>query len=93
MHRQGCLRYSEQFKAEALRWLIECRESVPALATELGITTHSLYTWLKKHDKKVPAKSVIADSEIVRLKRALLRVTAERDALKKASAYFTARQN
>lgn len=87
-------RYSEQFKIEAVRRIVECHQSVPSLATELGITTHSLYAWLKKWNKKDPTKSPESDSagEIVRLKKALSRVTAERDALKKASAYFTARQ-
>lgn len=82
-------RYSEEFKAEAVAQVIEGKQPVPAMAVKLGITTHSLYAWIKKADMSPSAAQ--PDEEIRRLRKALKRVTDERDALKKAAAYFIAR--
>lgn len=82
-------RYSEEFKADAVRLVIECKQPVPATAEKLGITTHSLYAWIKKAGTST--SSAQPDIEIRELRKALKRVTDERDALKKAEAYFIAR--
>jgi len=52
------------------------------------VSTHSLYAWKKKFSE--PSGSGVEDhaTEIRRLKRELVRVTEERDILKKATAYF-----
>lgn len=50
------------------------------------MSTHSLYAWKKQFAE--PAEGDDKDAEIRRLKRELLRVTEERDILKKATAYF-----
>lgn len=81
-------RYSEEFRAEVVRLVTEDKQAVPAIAAKLGITTHSLYAWLKKSGHHTSSKP---DAEIRRLKRALKRVTEERDVLKKAQAYLTVR--
>ncbi|HEE9860476.1 transposase [Citrobacter cronae] len=81
-------RYSDKFKVEAVRLVVEDKQAVPAVAAKLGITTHSLYAWLKKSGYK---SSFQLEAEISRLKKAIKRVTDERDALKKAQAYFLAR--
>ncbi|AXY32294.1 IS3 family transposase [Yersinia pseudotuberculosis] len=82
-------RYSEEFKEDAVRQVIADKLSVPATAAKLGITTHSLYSWIKKAGKG--SSSSKPDAEISQLKKALERITDERDALKKAEAYFIAR--
>ncbi|ELY2512212.1 TPA: transposase [Escherichia coli] len=81
-------RYSEEFRAEAVRLVTEDKQAVPAIAAKLGITTYSLYAWLKKTGHHTSSQS---DAEIRRLKRELKRVTEERDVLKKAQAYLTVR--
>ncbi|QKJ15431.1 transposase [Yersinia kristensenii] len=81
-------RYSEEFKEDAVRQVIADKLPVPATAAKLGITTHSLYSWIKKSGKGSSSKP---DAEIRQLKKALERITDERDALKKAEAYFIAR--
>lgn len=43
-------RYSEEFRAEVVRLVTEDKQAVPAIAAKLGITTHSLYAWLKNQD-------------------------------------------
>ncbi|SBV49244.1 ISxac3 transposase [Xanthomonas bromi] len=55
-----------------------------------GVTTHSLYAWLRKFGKPgvVQRAEVDQSAEVRRLKAELRQVTEERDILKKAVAYF-----
>lgn len=56
----------------------------------MGISTKSLYDWRRAYHTPEPqrAEKAVAQSEIRRLKTELVRVTEERDILKKATAYF-----
>ncbi len=83
-------RYTEEFKIEAVKQVIERGYSVAEVAERLGTTTHSLYAWLKRYGEHSPQQMNQADSqaEIVQLKAELRRVTEERDILKKAATYF-----
>ncbi|RUH95622.1 transposase [Pseudomonas aeruginosa] len=40
-------RFTPEFKAEAVRQVIERRYSVAEIAARLGVSTHSLYKWVK----------------------------------------------
>ncbi len=42
-------RYSEEFKTEAVKQVVDRGYSVASVATRLDITTHSLYAWIKKY--------------------------------------------
>ena len=42
-------RYPEEFKIEAVRQVTDRGHSVAQVASRLGVTTHSLYAWLKKY--------------------------------------------
>ncbi len=57
------------------------------VAGRLGVTTHSLYAWIKKFAPNAAKCQTKADeqAEIRRLKKELQRVTEERDILKKAA--------
>jgi transposase len=82
-------RYTDEFKAEAVRLVRERNYSVAETAQRLGITTHSLYKWLggqREHNRTLTQSDL--ESENLRLKKALLRAEEERDILKKAAAYF-----
>ena len=83
-------RYAEEFKREAVKQVTERGYSVAEVAERLGITTHSLYAWMKKYGKPSPREAIKpdAEAEIAKLKSELKRVTMERDILKKAAAYF-----
>ena len=83
-------RYTEEFKSEAIKQITERGHSVADVASRLGVTTHSLYAWLKKYGHGSLHAAHLDDhqSEIRRLKADLKRVTEERDILKKATAYF-----
>lgn len=58
------------------------------VSTGLGVSTHSLYKWLKLFGEPLPKPRVDHEAENRRLKRELARVTEERDILIKATAYF-----
>ncbi|RIQ16735.1 hypothetical protein D0839_03430 [Bordetella avium] len=60
------------------------------VATRLGVSTHSLYAWLKRYSGSAEqrAQQDEQSAEVRRLKATLKRVSEERDILKKAAAYF-----
>jgi transposase len=83
-------RYTEEFKVEAVRQVVERGHSVAEVASRLGMTTHSLYAWKMKcgPDSAVHQEKTATELENRRLKKELKRVTEERDLLKKAAVYF-----
>jgi len=83
-------RYTDEFKVEAVKQVVDQGYSVASVASRLGMTTHSLYAWIKKYGPDSAEHQAKADeeAEIKRLKKELKRVTDERDILKKAAVYF-----
>jgi len=82
-------RYTEEFKVEAVKQITERGYLVSDVAERLGITTNSLYNWLKKYGSGESQNQISTQqAEIRKLKSELRRVTEERDILKKATAYF-----
>lgn len=83
--------YSSDFKESSVKLAIESKIPIAHTARELGITKSTLYTWIDKYSRvqelKIKTDEHIYD-EVKRLKRELIRVTQERDLLKKAAAYF-----
>jgi len=79
-------RYPEEFKKEAVKQVVDRQFKVADVASRIGISTHSLYAWIKRYGD-TPASTDLQD-ENRRLKVELRRVTEERDILKKAAAYF-----
>jgi len=86
------IRYTAEFKAEAIKQITERGHDVADVAQRLGVSTKSLYKWIKEADlQKQPVvnKDVAAlKQEVTRLNAALKRATEERDILKKAAVYF-----
>ncbi len=82
--------FTEEFKQEAVKLINERQYSVAEVSSRLGVSTHSLYAWLKACGPNSEAyQAKTADhAEILRLRKELKRVTEERDILKKAAAYF-----
>lgn len=85
----GRPRFSDDFKRDAVHQVVDRGYPVAEVSQRLGVSTHSLYNWVKLFSKR-PDRSVDDEqaAEIRRLKRELTRVTEERDILKKATAYF-----
>jgi len=78
--------FSDDFKRDAVLQITERGYPVSEVSRRLGVSPHSLYAWKKKFSQ--PSGSDDKDAEIRRSKRELIRVTEERDILKKATAYF-----
>ena len=85
-------RFAPEFKDEAVRQIIERGYKISEVAERLGVSTNSLYKWVKavKPDKteQNTAELIEAKSEILKLRAQLRRREEERDILKKAARYF-----
>ena len=84
------IRYTDEFKRDAVSQVVDRGHSVMDVSERLGISSKSLYGWIRKlskHHKAVGSERKHS-AEIRRLKAELQRVTEERDILKKATAYF-----
>jgi transposase len=88
-------RFPEEFKIEAVRQIVERGHPVAEVSARLGVSTHSLYKWMK--EQQLPPgqrqEQLSQTEELRRLKAELKRVTEERDILKKAAASSTGRCN
>ena len=83
----GRIRYTEEFKLGAVAQVTDKGHSVTSVAGRLGVSTKSLYDWVKRYGGESDASAGSADAaEVKRLKAELRRVTEERDILKKATA-------
>ena len=85
----GRIRYTEEFKLGVVAQVTDKGHSVTSVAGRLGVSTKSLYDWVKRYGN-VPDRMVSSagQGEIKRLKAELKHVTEERDILKKAAACF-----
>jgi len=85
-------RYTPEFKQEAARQIIERGYSVAEVSERLGVSSHSLYNWVKavkpsKNEQQTEELNE-AKKEILALRAQLRRAEEERDILKKAARYF-----
>ena len=91
--------YTDEFKAEAIKQVIERGFTVVEVATRIDVPKHTLYGWVQSARKTsrasggVAAAAVSDSAEVRRLKAELKRVTEERDILKKAGVSSTRRRN
>ena len=83
-------RYSEEFKIEAVKQIMERNYPIEQVSKRLGVTTKSLYAWIKRYSDGPSQHFQITDQQrdIRDLKAQLKRTEEERDILKKAAAYF-----
>ena len=81
-------RYTEEFKAEAVKQVAERVHPVAEAASRLGVTAHNLYERMRKYSVSAPERQVSQsqEAEIRKFKEEFKRVTEERDLL--AAAYF-----
>ena len=88
----GHQRYTPEFKDEAVRQVTEKGHSVQEVASRLGVSSHSLYKWVKAvrpdQDERRSDELLDAKKEILKLRSELRRVQEERDIQKRAAAYF-----
>ena len=83
-------RYSPEFKEEAVRQVTQRGYSVAEVAERVGVSTHSLYKWVRAAREARPDTDELSATKLEnqKLKAELRRVQEERDILKKAAAYF-----
>ena len=93
-------RYDEAFRREAVRLWKSSGKSAEITARELGISVFQLYEWnrgaglsraadsVRLPDLKTTSKEELQD-EVERLRRELMRVTEQRDILKKAAGILS----
>lgn len=84
--------YSPEFRAEAVRQVIEGSRPIAAVARELGIIEQTLGNWVKawreEHANDEPPLSVPERIRLREAERELREVRLENEFLKKAAAYF-----
>ena len=80
----------DAFRREAVRILISSGRTIKSVADDLGVGVSSLGTWKRKLDRAElmagPHEDV--EKELARLRREIELLRAERDLLKKATAFF-----
>ena len=86
--------FSREFKAEAVRLVMERGVSVRQAAGDLGIHENVLRNWVRQYkadpQHAFPGRGTMKpdDAEVARLRRELAKTKTERDILKNAIAYF-----
>jgi transposase len=89
-------RYTDEFRQEAVKQVINNNYEIKDVAQRLGIHPDSLKTWVSRYkDPQSTAEYAqlkTVHDEMKKLKSELKRVTEERDILKKAAAYFARNQ-
>ena len=85
-------RFTPEFKEEAVRQVVDRGYAVAQVSARLGVSSHSLYKWVKAvkpdNTEKQAAELIEAKSEVLKLRAQLRRTEEERDILKKAARYF-----
>jgi transposase len=74
-------RYPEEFKIQAVNQVTEKKLPVADVAARLGVSTHSLYAWIKRYSKPLEERQQDDDqhAELRRLRAELKRVNAYPD--------------
>jgi transposase len=85
-------RFTDEFKQQAVRLVLDEGKSVSAVARELDLSASALANWVKQaqadRSKGRTGLTTTEREELVRLRKALRIAEEERDILKKATAFF-----
>ena len=84
--------FTDEFKASAVRLVLDEGKSVGAAARDLDLTETALREWVRRaqadRTKGRTGLTTAEREELVRLRKALRIAEEERDILKKATAFF-----
>lgn len=61
-------RFTEEFELEAIKQITERHYTVAEVSARLGVSTHSLYAWVKKYDQPETVR-VAAEDQQAMIKR------------------------
>lgn len=84
-------RYTAEFRQEAVRLVQTSGQSMRQIASDLGITNHTLGIWVREADgRRAPAGPLSGDerTELIELRRRVKILESEREILRKAAAFF-----
>ena len=86
--------YSEEFKRDTVQLIESSDKPVAQIAREMGIHESQLYKWRRRYGKKREEDQTgrsreELEAEVKELKREVLRLSQERDILKKAISIFS----
>lgn len=87
--------YTDEFKLEAVKLVLEQGLSLAQAARDLGIHANVLRNWKMKYlaDQEDPSLTEDERMELARLRDENRRLRMERDILKKATAFFANEKN
>ena len=90
--RQKRRRFTTEFKAEAVKRLLDGGKGLGEVATELGLSPGQLGAWRNEHlaagSAEALAQRKAEQAELQRLKRENRRLEEEVEILRKAAAFF-----
>lgn len=90
--RRARRRFTDEFKQQAVRLVVDEGKSVGAVARELDLVPSALGHWVKQaqadRSKGRSGLTTAEREELVRLRKALRIAEEERDILKNATAFF-----
>ena len=90
--RQKRRRFTTEFKAEAVKRLLDGGEGLGEVATELGLSPGQLSGWRNEHLAAGSAEALAArkaeQAEAQRLRREVKRLEEEVEILREAAAFF-----
>ena len=85
-------RFTDEFKQQAVRLVVDEGKSVTAVARELDLVPSALGQWVKQaradHSKGRTGLTTAEREELARLRKENRILAEERDILKKATAFF-----
>jgi transposase len=85
-------RFTAEFKAQAVKRLLDDGKGLSEVATELGLSPGQLSSWRTEHlaagSAEALAQRKAEEAEMLRLKRENKRLEEENLILKKAAAFF-----
>ncbi len=89
-------RFTEEFKAGAVRLVLEEGKTVGAVARELDLTASALAVWVRQaqadRSKGKTGLTTAEREELARLRKENRELRLEREILKKAAAFFAKHQ-
>jgi len=91
--RRARRQFTDEFKAGAVRLVLDERKSVAQVARDLDLTESALRTWVERSraDRGKGKPGVLTSeerAELAKLRKEVRELRIERDILKKAAAFF-----
>ena len=89
-------KYSEEFKAQVVREVIDKERSIASVAASYDLVPQTVGNWVAKHKKEHGSeeerKAAAESAEIARLRAQNRELQQENEFLKKAAAFFAKEQ-